>query len=112
MKLANVVLKLDKIGTSVPLKKVTPSEVMFLVADHHPNAGGDPILKLEELDEEVDITPSQERRRLAEKYGARRVSKFYPGPIPTLPQTFEEARGAGISSSAPTERLLTVGDVQ
>lgn len=57
MKLANIVLKLDKIGTSVPKKYVSPAEVMFLVSDHHTNAGGDPIVKLDILDDDAEVKP-------------------------------------------------------
>lgn len=57
MKLANIVLKLDKIGTSVPKKYVSPAEVMFLVSDHHTNAGGDPIVKLDILDDDAEAEP-------------------------------------------------------
>jgi uncharacterized protein YPO0396 len=47
--IANIVLKLDKIGATVALKNVTPAEVMLLCAMHNGNAGGDPIVKLQEI---------------------------------------------------------------
>lgn len=168
--LANIVLKINQFGSTVALKHVTPAEVMFLVADHNGNAGGDPVVKLEELEERAEkeplkdakvklteletkrseldaieltpelrerrethlnqqiqqqqdringllaiigrrnLSPSEERVRLANKYGAVRIKKFYAGSIPNLPATFAEARSAGVEASAPSERLLTVGD--
>lgn len=47
VKLANVALKLDKIGNSIIVKEVTPAELLFLIADHHSAAGGNPVLSLE-----------------------------------------------------------------
>lgn len=171
MKLADVLLKIDRIGSTVPLQRVTPAEVMFLVADHHANAGGDPIVKLVEVEEGTDekhiealqqqlesldkqrdeldlleitpeihqrrlktieaqiktkqdgldfyrrrvalrtIRPADERVRLASKYGARRIKAFFPGNIPNLPETFEEARRQGVGADTLSERLLTVGDL-
>lgn len=108
MKTATVHLKVDKIGNSVWVQGVTPAELMFLVADNHVNAGGDPVLSLKET-EEVEITPMDERVRLSNKYGGKRVGKFYPGSIPTLPQDFDEARQGGLGTVAPTQRLLEVG---
>lgn len=145
MKTATVRLKQDKIGCEVVLKGVTPAELMFLIADNHIRAGGDPVMELtiekkkvlgeveerdptgrvvlvdgkphmipglvdSDEDNELNLSPSQERNRLGARFGVNRIKKFYPGPIPTLPQTFEEARQAGIGAEAPTERLLTVGD--
>jgi len=48
--IANIVLKLDKIGATVALKHVTPAEVMLLCAMHSGNAGGMPIIKFEQID--------------------------------------------------------------
>lgn len=146
VKTAMIELKLDKIGITVVRRGVTPAELMFLVADHHSKAGGDPVVRLEiekemieaevqekdatgkpmfdkenkpimrpgfvatDNDREIEFSPGQERRRLQNIYGAKRITKFYPGPIPTMPTTFEEAREAGISAESPTERLLTVGE--
>lgn len=45
--IANIILKLDKIGATVALKNVTPAEMMLLCAMHSGNAGGDPIVKMD-----------------------------------------------------------------
>jgi hypothetical protein len=37
------------IGNSIPLKNVTPAELMILVADNHSNAGGNPIVAKKEI---------------------------------------------------------------
>lgn len=145
MPLATVRLKIDKMQEVVK-QHVTPAELMFLVADHHSAAGGDPVISLklekkQELREVEDldptgaplldvmtgkpviakrlvdtnedavlkIRPQDERRRLSAIYNPKRVGKFYPGTIPNLPQTFDEAREAGTQVVAPSERLLEVG---
>jgi hypothetical protein len=54
--IANIVLKLDKIGATVALKNVTPAEAMLLCAMHNGNAGGDPIVKLDEIPVEDNET--------------------------------------------------------
>jgi hypothetical protein len=165
-KIANLVLKTDKIGSTVQRWNVTPAEVMFLVADHQQNAGGDPIVKLteipdsreakllvplkdqlkelevkleetyeEELTEEIrnrrvnailtktkavqdqiaqyeglvrlrELTPAQERIRLVGRYGAPRIKKFFPGAIPSLPTSFEEAKTSGLGGAIETERMI------
>lgn len=155
MKLANIILKTEQIGNSVPLKNVTPAEVMLLVAANHAQAGGDPIIKLElakkkafkekgvhetdgagvkqyeadpskengkgepimvdgwvETDEEIEVkrTPSAERLRLLGKYGAKKVNKVLgSGPIPSIPETFEEAIAAGLQMSLVDDRFFLVG---
>lgn len=48
--IANIVLKLDKIGATVALKHVTPAEVMLLCAMHSGNAGEMPIVKFDLID--------------------------------------------------------------
>lgn len=152
---ATVTIKTDKIGNTIQRKGVTPAELMFLVADNHNGAGGDPVVKIEvekkkvrgevqdkdptgaplmtvpedgnedepqavmvrgwvdsKEDNRALRSPVQERARLQQKYGRRRIAKFYPGTIPQFPQSFEEARAYGVDSSTLEERLLSVGDVQ
>jgi ribonucleotide monophosphatase NagD (HAD superfamily) len=61
---------MDKIGSSVPVKNVTPGQVMFMVADHHANAGGDPIVKIDELPDDAEEAPlkaAQDRLEAIEK---------------------------------------------
>ena len=48
--IANIVLKLDKIGATVALKHVTPAEAMLLCAMHSGNAGEMTIVKFELID--------------------------------------------------------------
>jgi hypothetical protein len=74
---------------------------------------GAPVMvkKLVDTDEDavLKLTPAQERMRLSGIYNAKRIGKFYPGTIPNLPLTFEEARESGVQTIAPSERLLEVG---
>jgi hypothetical protein len=57
----------------------------------------------------LKLTSVQERRRLSGIYNAKRIGKFYPGTIPNLPQSFDEARENGVQTNTPSERLLEVG---
>ncbi len=170
MKLAHIRLKMDKIGSDVLIKNVTPAEVLLLVSDHHANAGGNPVTiesQLEDDEEEqplkalasdisrlealleslgqedlaMDVrmrregfitnqlnslrervarlkylqarrkfTNAQEVDRLRQKYGKQRVNKAFPGALPQLPETFEEAIKVGPEVETPESRLFTVGD--
>lgn len=168
--IANIVLKMDRNGSTTQQKNVTPAEVMLLCAMHLKNAGQDPILKLEVIEEgssdkemaliesaieklesdlarleenetmledvrqskvesiqkriEVkqstlqglkqinairDLDPSDEYRRLGFKYSAITLKEFYPGRVPNLPNSFEEARKNGTSTSI-VEAKWIVGD--
>jgi hypothetical protein len=170
--IANIILKLDKNGSSVQLKNVTPAEVMLLCAMHHTNAGGDPVVKLTEIPvdafeeeqskqvaalkkleedyakveldptllEDVrekrlesiqkrmdvkqslitgysqiaairELSPADEYQRLSFKYNNLTLKAFYPGRIPSLPATFEEARRNGVSSTVEESKWL-VGAAQ
>ncbi len=97
-------------------KKQVPGRVAVKDATGKPmtDAEGKPLMKdgLVDTDEdnEITISSSQERARLQGIYGAKRINKFFPGTIPSLVETFEEARQVGIATQAPTERLVTVGE--
>lgn len=168
--IANIVLKMDKNGSSVQRNNVTPAEVMLLCAMHHKNAGEDPVLKCIEIEadafdkkiekeeaalsklqadfervtedqallEEVrerrletinkrievkqstindlkqinmirDLEPADEYRRLGFRYSALLLKEFFPGRIPSLPTTFEEARKQGTKTEAVSPKWI-VGD--
>jgi len=158
---------MDKNGSSIQRKNVTPAELMLLCAMHHTNAGGDPILKCEEIDEDTnkkeikslheayaklqedydrvqadvslledvrekrlesitkrmearqstivgleqvdairELSPSDEFRRLGFRYSSTLLKDFYPGRIPSLPSTFEEARKNGLQTEAVAPKWL------
>jgi len=138
---------MNQIGSSVTLKGVTPPQLMYLVAEHQVNAGGNPVISWEiekklveaevpeldgagkpiidlegkpkmqmgfipgEEDNEVNLSPVQERNRLSSIYNQKKVKSFYPGAIPALPKTFEEAIESGLQASTGVDRFLTtVGD--
>lgn len=104
MKVANIGLALFK-GHEIHLKGVTPAEVLLLVAEHHTNYGGDPILHLEELKEEVKRTNDEEVSRLMMKYAPAKVKALYQGALPNLPESFAKARELGIKMVLPTQKL-------
>ncbi len=69
--IANMVLKLDKIGATVALKNVTPAEMRLLCAMHSGNAGGDPVVSFKVIENEItakikeleaDLVKVEERR--------------------------------------------------
>lgn len=169
--IANLTLKLDKNGSNVQVKHVTPAELMLLCAMHHTNAGGDPVVTLKEIDENFfnkeisqqeeamqklqedyekveidptlledvrekrlesikkrmdvkqsvidgykqinairDLSPADEFRRLSFKYNNLILKNFYPGRIPTFPETFTEARANGTNSSIEESKWLVGGE--
>ena len=121
MKQADIQLRVDKFGSTVPLTGVTPAEVLYLVADNHRNAGTDPIVELKEKGEAMTYTgeedktgkpvlrprsPSEEIARLRMKYPEKTLSKLFGGFNPRMPETFEEARQAGLGISIPSNNLI------
>ena len=104
MKVANIILGLSK-GHEVGLKGVTPAEVLLLVAEHHTNYGGDPVISLEEQKEEVKRTNDEEVARLRSKYALVKVNALFQGAIPNLPDSFAKAREIGIKMVLPTQKL-------
>lgn len=96
MQLASAWLILDKRGSNVPIRGVTPAELIILIRDRTDFVGKHPVhnLKITGVSRRTDV---MERQRLREKYGGslkdRKVAKvdvFYPGEGNKLPQTFEE----------------------
>lgn len=96
MQVANCWLILDKYGSNVPKKNITPAELIILVKDRQDIIGKFPIHNLvvhEGL--KSRLTPAQERIRLRHKYGQNKDKKFkidvvFPGETTKLPETFEE----------------------
>lgn len=165
--LANITLKMAKVGSSVQRLNVTPAEVLVLVNIHRVNAGGDPIVRLKEIPPEREdeqmaplqkkldklvelrdglddldditpevrtrrensyrdqiealngqlntlkmikhlrtLTPTQERDRLKGRYQQVTIKALFPGAIPQVPQTFEEARKGGLDSERAEGRFM------
>lgn len=105
MPTATVTIKLDRNGSCVTKKHVTPAELMLLVAEHHKRAGGSPVIKLE-LGEKIQRDPRVERARLLSTYDSRKVQALFPGALPSLPKNFRQAMNAGIEAHIPSTRLL------
>jgi hypothetical protein len=64
----------------------------------------------------VTRTPVEERNRLFGKYGKLRVQAMYPGSIPQMPTTYNEAVTTGLSAELPSgpepnAALLTEKDI-
>lgn len=108
---------LNREGTDVPRKNVTPAECQLLRSMYENICGCNPITLLEvvkgendepaqaavivERDQEEPAnlkkarmrkrTSSDEIRRLRGKYTGATIEKFFPGLNPQLPETFEDA---------------------
>ena len=121
MKQADIWLKVDKVGSNIPIKGVTPAEVLYLVADNHANVGGDPIESLTvtgdamvHTGEEKDGKPvtrlrkdDEELMRLRLKYPARNIGRIFgSGYAPKFPEDFEQARKAGVGMMIPAGNLI------
>lgn len=104
-------LKMDKNGSGVNKKGVTPAEAMLLVAMHHAAAGGNPIktnegvLNISNL-RTVKRSAREEKHRLLGKYSDKKVNALFPGAMPQMPTDFDHAGEAGLESAMPNERLI------
>jgi len=107
MPLADITLRLDKNGSDMDLKGVTPAELLFLCAEHHPNAGGNPIVRCVPQNKSVLRDPRIERKRLAAKYSSKKIHALFPGTEPRMPETFSRAMTIGTEVELPGENLLT-----
>ncbi len=103
MQVANCRLIVGEKGSDVPLTEITPAEAIILGVGHMKNAGKYPITNLEiagEATTEVvkedgtmgfrPRTVLEEKRRLNEKYGKKKVAELFPGARPQFPQDFTE----------------------
>lgn len=100
MKQATVVVKLTK-DNSVPVKAVTPIELLLLVADHHIKAGGEKPEVLKETITEVKRTEDEELTRLRTKYQAAKVAVLKD--VRQLPTEFDDAINKGMALVMPQQ---------
>lgn len=104
MQLANCWVLLDKRNSNVPLRGVTPAELMILIRDRGAFVGRFPVHNLVILPRESSRTNDVEKERLRAKYGnglhdkngkrgdmkIAKVDQLYPGEGSVLPQKFED----------------------
>lgn len=107
MPLADIRLKLDKNGSDIVVKNVTPAQLLFLVAEHHANAGGSPVTSIKPTGKTVMRDPRWERSRLSAMYSDKKIAKLFPGSEPVLPKTFSRALGLGVSIELGSDKFLT-----
>lgn len=118
MEVANVRLRLNKVGSDVPLEGVTPAEAMLLHILHGPSNGGLTFgedfnkitvvgtAKVKEGEKLRDRTDVEELRRLRGKYGSARDKQGKPlieivwpdRNNPKLPATFKEIKWADVAA--------------
>ena len=105
MKTANCFLKLDRVGSCVPVIGLTPAEAQFLASEHNGNAGGDPILDLVPTG---DVTRSDEDEflRLRMKYAEHKLKAMFPGASPVLPKEFAPAIKVGLGFELPASKMM------
>lgn len=113
MKQANVIVKLSK-DHEVHLKGVTPLEAMLLTAEHHKNAGGNPIDVDEKSIEEIVVkeqgkpdrtrTEDEELARLRTKYPANKL-KVITTEVRNFPTDFKDATAKGVNLALPSGSL-------
>ncbi len=107
MPLADVRIKLCKNGSDVPVRNVTPAELYFLVAEHHANAGGAPVVAIKPVGV-IKRDPIYERGRLMARYSSAKVMALFPGTEPTFPKTFRRAIELGSQAVLPRETFQGV----
>lgn len=118
MKLATVTYNLTKEGHHVVRENVTPAEHLLIVAEHHANSGGKPVVEVKETGtaevEEVDEkgakkkrprSPAEEVARLRQRYAGNKVSALFQGAIPNMPASFKEAEELGVKTVLPSSKL-------
>lgn len=89
METANCRLTLDKIGSDIPLKGITPAQYVVLVKIHQDAVGRCPITDLK-VEGTVVTTNHLEKSRLLGMYKHKIVNGIYPGDAPALPTKFSE----------------------
>lgn len=102
MKIANARLKMDTFGSDVPVTGITPAEALVLGMDHMPHSNDYPLSGIEETGE-VARSPLDEIKRLRARYGKARIKQLFPGAIPQVPETFEEAKAAVVEAASEGE---------
>lgn len=105
MPLCNCWVKINK-NDSVFRKEVTPMEMLFLVAEHHKHAGGNPIEQIEVLTKVANRTPSDELQRLYRQYNATKLAKLFPGALPQDAGTFDAAQQLGVRMTLGKQNLI------
>ncbi len=83
---------------------VTPPELALLVSIHRGDQP-DVVLDIQKTGS-VETTPSEEKARLALIYHGSVVEAVFPGAIPNMPETFEEALAIGEESKVPVRNLV------
>jgi hypothetical protein len=105
MLVADCMVRLHQ-GHTVPLSGVSPAEAMLLTALHRQNAGGAVVFDVKN-EQKVQRTARQEVDRLRNKYRREKVDACFPGALPNLPATFQEAIDTGMETSIPEQEFMT-----
>lgn len=106
----------DELKNCVLKENITPAEAVVLAAAHFPVVGQFPLYNVEVVSE-IERRPLDEVKRLRAVYGKAKVNALFPGAIPQLPSTFEEAAeavkeniGTAGSGSGAAELLGSTAD--
>lgn len=91
MQTASCFLLIDSLKNNVPKVGVTPAEAILLTREFQPRVQDIPFTAWSDPGT-VARSSSEEFSRLANIYGPGKVSKCFPGDLPTFPETFEAAK--------------------
>jgi hypothetical protein len=80
-------------GSTIPIERVTPAELLVLVILHFPGAKRFPVTKLTVIGSK-QTTVSREYARLRMKYSVAKLKAIF-GVSPKFPETFEKAMADG-----------------
>ena len=106
MKQATVVLKLTR-DNWTHVHNVTPIEALLLVAEHHKNSGGEPLVVEKDTIKDTpdkDRTEDQEISRLRGKYHISKIDAILT-KVRNLPKDYDEAIKKGSELVLPTNPL-------
>ena len=128
MEVANCRVRLNKVGSDVPVTNVTPAEAMFLHILHGTQNGGSTFgeefekitvvgtAQVIENGKSRSRTDAEELRRLSAKYASARtkdnkpvIDTVWPDKLnPKLPQTFKEIKWQDVSGVASSVDVAAV----
>ena len=129
MQLASCWVLLSKVGSDIPLKGVTPAELMLLIRDRIAFTGKHPVHDLK-VTGDSKRSSELERQRLRRKYGTGlhnergkvinkdqyKIDTLYPGEGNTLPEKFADISHVLVELSSqvtlekPLEQLISIDE--
>jgi hypothetical protein len=111
MKTATVIVLLDQFKNTAFLHGVTPAQAAVLKEMFEPQVSLPPV-EFVEYEKDINRSPADEVHRLKTMYKPETVEKLFPGVVPRLPETFEEAGVRKVVAAATSSQPVNVPSPQ